>query len=115
MTAGHADAVEVQRHGASPAAFHWRGRVYRVRGVLAHWLETGPWWQSASVRGLLATDAPNRPAGAAGAAGEREFWQVEAVVGRQSLPGVYELCCDWSRGDPGEWSVTTLDAEGGGS
>lgn len=59
MTASHADPVDVQRRDGSPVAFCWRGRVYLVQGVLAHWLETGPWWQSASVRALLTTGVPH--------------------------------------------------------
>lgn len=60
MTASsYADPVDVQRRDGSPVAFCWRGRVYRVQGVLAHWLETGPWWQSASVRALLTTGVPS--------------------------------------------------------
>lgn len=111
-SAGYADPIDVERSGASPTSFHWRGRVYRVVGVLAHWVETGPMWQSASVRGLLAAGEPEW-AGVTAAprdAGEREFWQVEAARPRQQLPGVYELCVDWSEGAPGHWSVTTAGA-----
>lgn len=101
MQIGHADPVDVQRRDGDPEAFCWRGRVFHVQGVLAHWMETGPWGRSASVRALL-----DDGAGADGAAGEREFWQVEAAAGRHGAPGVYELCFDWSGGRPGEWSVT---------
>lgn len=98
----HADPVDVQRREGNPEAFCWRGRVFRIQGVLAHWIETGPWGRSASVRALLAEDA-----GADESSGQREFWQVEAAAGRHAAPGVYELCADWSAGRPGEWSVTT--------
>jgi hypothetical protein len=30
--------------------------------------------------------------------GEREFWRVEARVGRSSPAGVFDLCFDWSAG-----------------
>jgi hypothetical protein len=88
-----------------PAQFLWRGRVYLVRDVLAHWVELGAWWV-----------APGRsrrsagPAGSAGSAGstaelprsvavdvgavEREVWRVEAAAGRSAATGVYDLVRD---------------------
>lgn len=121
MTASsYADPVDVQRRDGSPVAFCWRGRVYRVQGVLAHWLETGPWWQSASVRGLLTTGVPSHHPTASSAAStparregggrdqdQREFWQVEAAAGRHGTPGVFELCADLTAATP-TWSVTTV-------
>ena len=47
------DPVEV-RTGlvrGGPEQFLWRGRLWKVRAVLAHWVETGPWWQSAGRAG----------------------------------------------------------------
>ncbi|MQA05477.1 MAG: hypothetical protein GEV07_23080 [Streptosporangiales bacterium] len=111
MAAGFAEPIDVESRDACPTSFRWRGRVYRVQGVLAHWLETGPLWQSASVRGLLASDVPGVTDESS--AGGREFWQVEAVRPRQQVPGVYELCFDWSHGQPGNWSLTTTGAAGG--
>ena len=29
----------------APTSFLWRGRLWKVRAVVAHWVETGPWWQ----------------------------------------------------------------------
>jgi Family of unknown function (DUF6504) len=37
---------------AGPAHILWRGRLYRVRDVLAHWVETGAWWRSTAIRSL---------------------------------------------------------------
>ena len=39
------DPVEV-RKGADedPDQFLWRGRLWQVREVVAHWVETGAWW-----------------------------------------------------------------------
>ena len=71
-----------------PEQFLWRGRVWKVSDVVAHWVETGPWWQSpdvgatTSVHDLVA---------------DREVWRVEA--GR----GVFDLVFDWGRGD---WILT---------
>jgi hypothetical protein len=40
------DPVEVRRGEAEdPDQFLWRGRLWKVRTVVAHWVETGPWWQ----------------------------------------------------------------------
>jgi Family of unknown function (DUF6504) len=52
MSRRYGDVVEVARHDDEPAQFLWRGRLYVVRGVLAHWVETGAWWRSASARAL---------------------------------------------------------------
>jgi len=101
---------------AQPTAFVWRGRLYVVRGVLAHWYERRAWWRdtaSLTLLGLRAdgpgTAAAPEVAGAAAAqgtvaaraatsvlpdAGEREVWRVEAAAGRSSPVGVYELVRD---------------------
>lgn len=114
MSQQHADAVQVQRQDHDPAAFRWRGRIYLVQGVRAHWVETGPWWRSASVRALLARPPdqggsdPGRPRGSGG----REFWQVDARPRRGTARGVYELCFDWTSTPDDGWSVTTADRDG---
>jgi len=102
------DPVEV-RKGADedPDQFLWRGRLWQVREVVAHWVETGAWWA-------------RRPAaqGATEVADtdllrEREVWRVAAARGRvaaqqsssgQSAPehdpgfGVFDLVFSWSEG-----------------
>ena len=46
----YADPVEVRKGWVSdaetegPEQFLWHGRLWKVRAVLAHWVETGPWW-----------------------------------------------------------------------
>ncbi len=35
---------------APPAQFLWRGRLYLVREVLAHWVELGTWWTARAPR-----------------------------------------------------------------
>lgn len=102
------DPVDVRKgqvKGAeAPEQFLWRGRLWQVRDVVAHWMETGPWWQSAGVRAVIGSDEPTEVAVAAagsvavatatpdrGSAGlwgndllrEREVWRVEAARGRQ--------------------------------
>jgi Family of unknown function (DUF6504) len=86
----YAEPVDVHRQDTTPDQFLWRGRLYVVREVLAHWLEAGGWWR--------------RPAAGVDD-GEREFWRVEAGCGRSSPPGVYDLCFDWSRA---VWTVACV-------
>ena len=67
----YADPVEVRRgpidqrlldgpsaQGATegPQQFLWRGRLWKVRAVLAHWVETGPWWQSTGARAVIGVE-----------------------------------------------------------
>jgi Family of unknown function (DUF6504) len=82
------DPVEVRRGEAEdPDQFLWRGRLWKVRAVVAHWVETGPWWQGSS-------------AGRTGAdlVAERELWRVEAGRGPQETYGVFDLSFDWTDG-----------------
>ena len=57
MTRHYDDTIDVARRDDEPAQFLWRGRLYVVRGVLAHWVETGAWWRSASARALYSGDS----------------------------------------------------------
>lgn len=102
------DPVDVRRGqvGAqeAPEQFLWRGRLWKVRSVIGHWVETGAWWQSADVRSVIGSD----DAGAAGARrpvgdllAERELWRVEAGVGALS-GGVFDLAFSW---DDGRWQL----------
>ncbi len=51
------DPVEVRKGAADdPEQFLWRGKLWKVRAVLAHWVETGSWWQSAGARAAIGTD-----------------------------------------------------------
>ena len=85
--------------GMRPDAFHWRGRRYAVRAVLAHWLEVGPWWRA--VVDLEAGSPAQSPA-----ADEREVWRVEATPDPAVSPGVYDVCRDGAGG----WRlVRTID------
>ena len=101
------DPVEV-RKGADedPEQFLWRGRLWQVREVVAHWVETGAWWT-------------RRPADQSDQAGgvdtdllrEREVWRVAAARGRVAAQqsslaspehdlgfGVFDLVFSWSEG-----------------
>ena len=86
----------------APEQFLWHGRLWKVRDVLAHWVETGPWWQSSGVRAVIGSDeagaaVPGSGAGRVDLLGERELWRVEAGVGPTSS-GIFDLCFDWSDG-----------------
>ncbi len=111
------DPVEVRKgwvtgpghHGEGPEQFMWRGRLWKVRAVLAHWVETGPWWQSSGVRAVIGSDeaAASHVTGPANdLLVERELWRVEAGRGAArdadsgagSGTGVFDLSFDWADG-----------------
>ena len=89
-----------------PEQFLWRGKLWKVRAVLAHWVETGSWWQSADARAVIGTDdysvvEPGEPVSRPGdrtgdLLAERELWRVEA--GDRNSGGVFDLSFDWSDG-----------------
>jgi hypothetical protein len=56
MSRRHADAVEVRRRDEVPEQFLWRNRLYQVREVLGHWVESGAWWRSATSSALIEGD-----------------------------------------------------------
>ena len=95
-----------------PEQFLWRGRLWKVRAVLAHWVETGPWWQSGSARAVIGSEEAVGAAADVRAAdlrsadllGERELWRVEAGRGAVTGPdgGVFDLAFDWS---DGRWAL----------
>jgi hypothetical protein len=125
----YADPVEVRRgvletagagrlaHGATegPQQFLWRGRLWKVRAVLAHSVETGAWWQSGRVDAVIGsedaeaetTDRGPTPLGEL--LTERELWRVEAGRPRppartpdgdteRGITGVFDLSFDWADG-----------------
>src|SRR3954451_14008907 len=103
------DPVDVRRRDDAPEQFLWRGRLYVVRDVLAHWVETGAWWRAPAAQLVYGTDETPRPAPLPAAdgssdssgppssaraldeAGEREMWRVEASAGRSLGSGVFDL------------------------
>ena len=107
------DPVEVRKgmvgDGTSdqegPEQFLWRGKLWKVRAVLAHWVETGSWWQSADVRAVIGSDDTgddgSEPVARGGdLLGERELWRVEAAAGMRAPDpaGVFDLSFDWADG-----------------
>ncbi|MFC6153301.1 DUF6504 family protein [Nocardioides yefusunii] len=104
-----------------PAQFLWRGQLWQVRDVLAHWIETGEWWRSDRARAVAGTEVVNgrtapgvasAPAEQRGPAEafadllrEREVWRVEArrpEIGtgerRVVRAGVFDLAHDHAAG-----------------
>jgi hypothetical protein len=100
MVAGADGEVE------GPEQFLWHGRLWKVCEVIAHWVETGPWWQSRSVAPVLGAVAgteeePEQPASVHDLLAEREVWRVEAARGLAATGagrGVFDLAFDWDRG-----------------
>ena len=113
------DPVEV-RKGADedPDQFLWRGRLWQVREVVAHWVETGAWW---SRRTAEAGQPGGQPQGHSQGQSqgqsnggvdtdllrEREVWRVTAARGRVAALqspehdpgfGVFDLVFSWSEG-----------------
>jgi hypothetical protein len=77
-----------------PEQFLWRGRLWQVREVISHWMETGAWWLRRP------EDAPGRSELVC----QREVWRVAAARGRSVAAvddpgfGVFDLAFDWSEG-----------------
>jgi Family of unknown function (DUF6504) len=105
---------------AGPAHILWRGRLYRVRDVLVHWVETGAWWRSTAIRSLHdgTVGGPDRAESSAVSsavspamssaidtgwdAAEREVWRVEAQAGRSAPLVVLDVVLDTATG---QWRV----------
>jgi hypothetical protein len=102
-----------------PEQFLWRGRLWKVRAVIAHWVETGPWWQSGGARAVIGSDDDAHEQGVgdgvrshgADLLAERELWRVEAGRGPGRSAGaepavdgggVFDLAFDWS---DGRWAL----------
>jgi hypothetical protein len=85
MSRMYADPIDVRSSGegppeSSPTQFLWRGRLYVVGEVIAHWIESSAWWGGSrrALEGALM-------------AHEHEVWRVEAQAGRSDMAGVYDL------------------------
>ena len=75
MVAGAEGEVE------GPEQFLWHGRLWKVRSVLAHWVETAPWWQSASEEAAGSATGEKATEVGSDLLVERELWRVEAGRG----------------------------------
>ena len=104
------DPVEVRRGpDDDPEQFLWRGRLWQVREVAAHWVETGAWWARQPGRPEAGREAGLEGGGTAVATAvamavdgdllrEREVWRVTAARGRELGFGVFDLVFSWSEG-----------------
>jgi hypothetical protein len=124
----HDEPVDVVRRGDTPEQFLLRGRLYVVRGVLAHWVEPSGWRWTAPVWPASAEDGAcvGAAVGAAAAAGgpavlprrqpagravvadaaDRELWRVAAAAGRSAPMQVFDLCRSHQES---RWTVTRLE------
>ena len=106
------DPVEV-RKGLVPGAggpvegpeqFLWRGRLWKVCDVVAHWVETGPWWQSPQVAAVLGRTTPDEDRSGRASVhdllAEREVWRVEAARGLAATGGRAAGSSTWSSTGP---------------
>lgn len=77
-----------------PQQFLWRGRLWQVREILAHWVETGAWWLR----------RPEERPGRSALIRERQVWRVTAARGRAVATaedpgfGVFDLTFDGAEG-----------------
>ncbi|MGH3472376.1 MAG: DUF6504 family protein [Nocardioidaceae bacterium] len=80
----------------APEQFLWRGKLWMVREIVCHWVETGAWWEQSGVVALLGIGVGAGPGASASRGadllGEREVWRVEEARGRVAaraarLPG----------------------------
>jgi hypothetical protein len=69
------EVIDVRRGLVSgqeaPAQFLWRDRLWVVRDIIAHWVETGAWWEQSGVGvlfGEVGGAEASRPAAASGGA-----------------------------------------------
>jgi hypothetical protein len=103
------EPVEVRKglvagtHGPveGPEQFLWKGRLWKVCDVVAHWVETGPWWQSRGVAPVLGDDTGEEAVSVHDLLAEREVWRVEAARGLAATGagrGVFDLAFDWGEG-----------------
>lgn len=98
---------ESAARGPEPSQFLWRGRLWKVRVVLARWVETPPWWpsvaSSATGRGRGAAPSTRDVSEGAVEIGElvrdRECWRVEA--GDRTGSGVFDLALT----EDGRWEL----------
>ncbi len=114
------DARGLGAQGATegPQQFLWHGRLWKVRAVLAHWVETSPWWQSTGARAAIGSEEPAAEpaeprAGAAAPVPGRPADRARALArggrpgrltpeGDPDGGGVFDLSFDWA---DGRWTL----------
>lgn len=102
--------LDLDREPARPAQFVWRGRLYLVREVLAHWVELGTWWTArggAAGSRRLAAPVPvllADPAAPSGA-GARAGGSVPGSADAASSPGPRSVAADVGAVEREVWRV----------
>ncbi len=93
----------------APEQFIWRDRLWVVRDVVSHWVETGAWWDQEGISALLGVGAEGSEAKVsqgvtavslgADLLAESDRWRVEAYRGRafRSGYGVFDLAFYWTQ------------------
>lgn len=111
------DPVEVRRdttdqHG--PEQFLWRGRLFKVRSVLAHWVlgaDGAPATAPARVLSPVLAPPVRPPDGPPdGPLSDRELWRVRAGRGGLESDEVYDLSFDSA---DGSWQLVGSSAAAG--
>ena len=103
------DPVEVRKgwvsgpahQGEGPEQFLWRGRLWKVRAVLAHWVETGPWWQSGVGRPVGSDEADagaTAPGPSATCSSSASCGGSRPAAAARRRGGVFDLSFDWTDG-----------------
>lgn len=104
------EAVEVRvgtEDGVTtPEQFLWRGRLWRVCSVQAHWVETAAWWERGVIGPAAGVGAATAVAGSSSAVGlldadwgpERAVHRVEAACGRHGRRELFDLAHDPASG-----------------
>jgi hypothetical protein len=89
--AAAAGLVDADAAAQAPTQFLWRGRLYVVRAVLAHWVELGSWWTAATRPGGSARSA--RSSGSGRTAPDRadvDAWRGQRASAARLAAGVPE-------------------------
>lgn len=103
---GYGEVVDVLTdEEGQPRSFVWRGRRYRVTGLLQTWHEIVPWWREAALMELAEPTAESTSSVLLGERIEldRRLWRVEAAPGQAAYRGVFDLAST-ARG----WSLERL-------
>jgi hypothetical protein len=70
----------------APEQFIWRDRLWVVRDVVSHWVETGAWWDQAGIAALLGVDTAAPATGPGSAAAGRPGRVGTASTGVSAVP-----------------------------
>ena len=101
MSRRYDEPIDVRLDDRDPAAFLWRGRLFRVLSVLDQWQERRAWWRDPAAEGPVAVADADAGVGARREERERRVWRVEASAGRTARVGTFDLGADGPAPDGG--------------